>query len=97
MAGQPEVLIDGNQATLIDLSALGAQVVSLMSLTVLKPNQRIRVWLSDPEGPIRMNATVAWASFEIPPASGPRYRAGIEFIDANAAVLEAYCSRHKVS
>ena len=33
---------------------------------------------------MRFNAIVAWASFEIPPKIGPRYRAGIEFIDADA-------------
>jgi hypothetical protein len=92
MSGQPEVMVDGNLATLVDLSTIGAQVVSL---TVLKPNQRIRISLADPKGPVRMNATVAWASFEIPPSSGPRYRAGIEFIDANVAALDNYLSRHK--
>jgi hypothetical protein len=38
---------------------------------------------------------VAWASFEIPPKDGPRYRAGIEFVDADAEALEAFCIRHK--
>jgi hypothetical protein len=38
---------------------------------------------------------VAWASFEIPPKDGPRYRAGIEFVDADATALEGFCNRHK--
>ena len=37
VAGQVEVLVDGNLATLVDLSAIGAQV---LSPTVLKPNLR---------------------------------------------------------
>ena len=35
-----EVLIDGSPATLIDLSVVGAQVISL---TILRPNQRVRM------------------------------------------------------
>ena len=33
---------------------------------------------------MRCQAVVAWASFEMPPDSGPRYRAGLQFIDADA-------------
>jgi PilZ domain-containing protein len=92
LSGEMEVLVDGNQAVLVDLSTLGAQLVSA---TVLKPSQRVRMALFDAKGSIRFNATVAWASFEIPPDSIPRYRAGIEFIDANPAAVDAYCARHK--
>ena len=67
-----DVAVDGNPAARIDLSTVGAQVVSL-----------------------RFNGAVAWASFEIPPKGGPRYRAGIEFLDADASSVDAYCSRHK--
>ena len=35
---------------------------------------------------LRFDAAVAWATFELP-AEGPRYRAGIQFQDANAAML----------
>ena len=90
--GTVDVLVDGNSATLVDVSIVGAQV---LTPTVLKPNQRIRMALPEANGAIRFNAAVAWAKFEIPPQSGPRYRAGIEFLDANTSVLDAYCSRHK--
>jgi hypothetical protein len=92
VAGTVDVLVDGNSATLVDVSTVGAQV---LTPTVLKPNQRIRMALPEDSGAIRFNAAVAWAKFEIPPQSGPRYRAGIEFLDANANALDAYCSRHK--
>ena len=92
VAGTVDVLVDGNSATLVDVSTVGAQV---LTPTVLKPNQRIRMALPEDSGAIRFNAAVAWAKFEIPPQSGPRYRAGIEFLDANATTLDAYCSRHK--
>ena len=61
----------------------------------LKPNQKVRMILTDDKATIRFGAIVAWASFEIPPKDGPRYRAGIEFIDADAEALEAFCIRHK--
>ena len=94
IAGSVGILVDGNAASLVDLSTLGAQVVSV---TILKPNQRVRMSLSDAHATLRFNASVAWASFEIPPKSGPRYRAGIEFLDADGAAMDAYCSRHKTS
>lgn len=86
------VMVDGNAATLVDLSTVGAQVVSRATL---KPNQRVRVSLADDRGALRFNAAVAWARFEIPPQSGPRYRAGIDFVDADPAGIDAFCSRHK--
>jgi hypothetical protein len=94
VAGQVDVLIDGNQASLVNISTVGAQVVSA---AVLKPNQRLRMALTDERGDIKFGATVAWASFENSPKSGPRYRAGIEFINANAASVDAYSSRHKAT
>lgn len=81
-----EVLIDGNPATLVDISAVGAQVVSLSSL---RPNQRVRMSLIDAERPIRFNGVVAWATFEMP-KEGPRYRAGIDFFDAAPEVVERF-------
>jgi PilZ domain-containing protein len=86
-----EVLIDGNPATLVDLSVTGAQVVSV---TILKPNQRVRMAFSDEHGMVRFNAAIAWAQFEIPPRIGPQYRAGIEFVDADPDSIDAFCSRH---
>jgi len=85
-------VVDGNTVTLVDISSHGAQVLSTV---VLKPNQRVRVVISDESGAIRANATVAWASFEIPAKSGPRYRAGLEFIDAEPTQFEAYAARHR--
>ena len=87
-----DVLLDGNAARLIDVSVLGAQVVSV---TILRPNQRVRVAINDEVGLIRFNATVAWAQFELPKSGGaPQYRAGLEFTDANRQTIEAFCRRH---
>jgi hypothetical protein len=52
--------------------------------------------LQDSDGPIRLAAGVAWAAFEMP-RSGPVYRAGIEFFDAEAGNLERFIDAHKVA
>jgi hypothetical protein len=82
-----EVTIDGNAAALMDLSVIGAMVISP---TTLKPNQRVRMSLPQEPRPIRFSAGVAWAAFELPKGKpAPQYRAGIEFFDADAdAVLK---------
>jgi hypothetical protein len=87
-----EVMIDGSPATLIDLSVVGAQVISP---TILRPNQRVRMILPDEERPIRCVAGVAWAAFEMP-KSGPRYRAGIEFFDAESGNLDRFIEQNKI-
>ena len=85
-----EVLVDGNAAQLVDLSAIGAQVTSPI---VLRPSQRVRMALSDDLGAVRFNASVAWASFEMPVGT-PRYRAGLEFADADGAAVIEFGERH---
>ena len=80
-----EVMIDGKPATLVNLSVVGAQVVSA---TILRPNQRVRMILSN-ERSLRFAAGIAWAAFEMPKA-GPHYRAGIEFFDAEAENVDKF-------
>jgi PilZ domain len=92
IAGEMSILLDGNAAKLVDLSTVGAQVVSP---TILKPNQRVRVALADDDAALRFNAAIAWAFFEIPPKGGPQYRAGVNFVDANSDEVGAFCLRHK--
>ncbi len=82
------LLLDGATAKLVDLSTIGAQV---LSSTVLKPNQRVRIALTDKQGAVKISGSVAWALFEIP----PRYRAGIAFVDADPAAVETFSGRHK--
>jgi len=72
-----QALIDGQPVTLIDLSAVGAQV---RSHTVLRPRQRIRLVLPPERGSVRAVAVVAWSTFEIGPT--PTYRAGVAFTRA---------------
>ncbi len=90
--GERDVLVDGNRGTLIDLSTLGAQLVTA---TILKPNQRVRVAIIDDDTNIRGSATVVWASFEIPKGQNPRYRAGLDFVEPDVKAVDAYIRRHK--
>jgi hypothetical protein len=86
-----EVLIDGNPAMLVDLSTVGAQVVSG---TLLKPNQRVRLSFIENAKQVRFSAGVAWSAFELPQA-GPRYRAGIEFFDADPDAVGRFCDTNR--
>jgi hypothetical protein len=87
-----DATVDGYRSQLIDLSTVGAQVISAAAM---KPNQRVKVSLADDLGQLRCEADVAWAFYELQPSGGPRYRAGLAFIDADARAMDGYCLRHK--
>jgi hypothetical protein len=88
-----EIQLDGNPVKIVDMSMVGAQVVSA---TILRPNQRVRVSVPTDNFMMRFRGTVAWAKFELPvPSEPPRYRAGIEFMDADASAMNDYCLRNK--
>jgi len=84
--------VDAVKATLIDLSTIGAQLVTTAAL---KPSQRVKMTLDDKAGSVRFEAVVMWASFEVGPNGVPRYRGGLEFSDANASEVDAFIGRHK--
>ncbi len=88
-----EIQLDGNPASIVDMSVVGAQVVSA---TILRPNQQVRVSIPNDDFVMRFRGAVAWAKFELPkPTEPPRYRAGVEFTDADSAAIDDYCARHK--
>jgi hypothetical protein len=85
--------IDGQSTNLIDMSIMGAQV---LSTPALRPSQKLKVTLPD-EGNslLSVSASVAWSLFEMPSNTPrPHYRVGMEFTDAAAQALEAFCKRH---
>ena len=88
-----EIQLDGNPAQVVDLSSVGAQV---LSMTILRPNQRVRVSIPSDDFVMRFRGTIAWAKFELPkPTEPPRYRAGVEFADADVMAMNEFCARHK--
>ena len=85
-----EVLVGGNRAFLIDLSTVGAQV---LSSSVLRPNQRLRMVLGKHEQEVRLSADVVWAKLE-GLTTGPVYRAGLDFIDPDPeAIKQVYAEQ----
>lgn len=88
-----EITVDGNPASLVDLSTVGVQVVSP---TVLKPNQRVRVVLGETKTAIKCPGSIAWAAFEMPKGLPTRYRAGIDFgLTADIDALNGFAKKHK--
>jgi hypothetical protein len=88
-----EVAVDGNPAALVDLSTVGAQVVSA---TVLKPNQRVRVSMGDGKAAVKCAGSIAWAAFEMPKGMPTRYRAGIDWgITPEGPNVDAFSKKHK--
>jgi hypothetical protein len=87
-ASPVDIRIDGNPATLVDLSALGAQVCSSL---VLRPQQRVRVVFPLDTGAVRMTGTVLWSVLET--GARPAYRAGIRFMPAFPLPVDEILSR----
>src|SRR6185369_7602337 len=89
-----ELQLDGNPASVVDLSTVGAQVISP---TVLRPNQKVRISVPVDDFTLRFRGAIAWAKFELPKAPGtnPQYRAGVEFTDADAQAIDNFCSKNR--
>jgi len=87
-----DVVVENGSASLIDISILGAQVVSGPAL---RPNQKIKIALPDTRDLLNVMAHVAWSTFEKPKLTTEAYyRAGIEFTGAAQEALEDYRRRH---
>jgi hypothetical protein len=64
-----DIQLDGTAAAVVDVSNVGAQV---LSPTILRPNQKVRVSIAGSDDAVsRFRGTIAWAKFELskPPAS----------------------------
>ena len=83
MPNGAEVLIDGERTALIDLSTFGVQVVSD---TILKPNQSVRVVINREGLVLRTRAAIAWSSLELA-RDAATYRAGVEFADVQPRLV----------
>lgn len=89
-----EIHLDGSPAAVVDVSLVGAQVISS---TILRPNQKVRVSIPTDEILVRCRGTIAWAKFELPkPTAPPVYRAGVEFLDADPHAVEQFSERTRI-
>jgi PilZ domain-containing protein len=91
IADRVKVLVAAKLATLVDLSSVGAQVITSEGM---KPNQRVDVALIDSAARITFSATVVWTAFQMSDGE-PTFRAGLDFVDADGAAVVAYAQRHK--
>lgn len=88
--GNLEILVNGEQGHLVDLSGSGAQILIAVHV---RPRQILRLTVVDEAGETRLRARVAWSAAETA-GRQVRYRAGIEFIDADPELIEVLCIRH---
>jgi hypothetical protein len=85
-------VVGNGQANLVNISILGAQVVSDAALS---PTKKVEIALPDTNRMLPVTAYVAWSTFEQSPSRAePHYRAGLSFTDAAQEILEDYCRRH---
>lgn len=84
------VTIDEQTGRLIDLSVVGAQVVSPIPL---KPKQPVALRLGHAGRP-EASGTVVWAKLELT-RTGPTYRAGIEFTRADGPEMADFCEAYR--
>jgi hypothetical protein len=83
--------VEGGEASLVNISVLGAQVVSL---PVLRPGQTVKIALPDQNEMLRLTAHVAWSMFQQTKQGTTVYRAGVAFTDAAQETLDDYCRRY---
>jgi len=83
--------VEGGQATLVNISVLGAQLVSV---PVLRPGQTVKIALPDANELLRLTANVAWSTFQQTGQGTAVYRAGVAFTDAARETLDDYCRRY---
>ena len=83
--------VEGGQASLVNISVLGAQVVSQ---PVLRPGQTVKIALPDQDDMLRLTAHVAWSTFQQSKQGTMVYRAGVAFTDAAQEAIDDYCRRY---
>lgn len=81
------ILVNGEPSHLIDLSITGAQV---LLPTRVRPDEPVRLVLSDAAGETRFPGTVVW-SVAAPARGSIEYRAGVKLSKPDSKWIEDYC------
>ncbi len=82
------VVVDNVEGMLVDLSTLGAQVLSPRAM---RPNSAVRLVLDSDTGNVACSGRVVWVIVEHQPSSqSALYRAGVEFTDVKQGELDGY-------
>ena len=83
------IRVDGDPATVVDMSRIGAQILFAQ---MLQPSQHVSVLVNTKRTSLRCPATVAWVHYELKGGTdGSYYRAGLEFFGADEDALDVFC------
>jgi ActR/RegA family two-component response regulator len=87
-----DAVVDGTTINIIDVSVLGAQVLSEL---VMRPKQRVKITIQEGDAGIRVAGRVAWSVYEkLKDQPLPRYRVGMEFDDGTRQELQEFLKKH---
>ncbi len=86
-----DLLVDGVASVLVDISTLGAQVVSP---TTLRPNRVVRLMLRTGSGECAAEGRIVWAQLESSRAEATQYRAGVQFTRSDLQAISALITLH---
>ena len=83
--------VDDQPAQVLDLSAIGAQLITAQTL---KPKQVVSLSLGDADPRIAVSARVVWARVEVV-RNARTCRAGVQFIAADRRTITAFAQAHQ--
>jgi PilZ domain len=88
-----EVVLDGSASSLVDISSIGAQVLSPLAL---RPNRVVKMTLRGDESAMACKVRVMWARFEPKGTAAAQYRVGVKFTDVEPKDVEAFMAKHGI-
>jgi hypothetical protein len=89
-----EVTLDGSASSLVDMSSLGAQVVSPLAL---RPNRVVKMTMRGGESAVACKVRVMWARFEQPQGTAAaQYRVGVKFTDLEPKAVDGFMAKHGI-
>jgi hypothetical protein len=89
-----EVTLDGSGSSLVDMSSIGAQVLSSLAL---RPNRVVKMTLRGGESALAGKVRVMWARFEQPQGTAAaQYRVGVKFTDLEPKAVDGFMERHGI-
>ena len=89
-----EVTLDGANSSLVDMSTIGAQVLSPLAL---RPNRVVKMTLRGDESALTCKVRVMWARFEQPQGkAAAQYRVGVKFTDLEPKAVDGFMASHGI-
>jgi hypothetical protein len=88
-----DITLDGSASFLVDLSSLGAQVLSPLAL---RPNRLVEMELVGAARTVQCKGRVVWALFEQQKGAAALYRAGVQFTDVDSHAVDSFLAMQGV-